>query len=96
MNLNLVMPDSGRTPITFEWTDEARRKVLDRRRKEREAARLAPDGDEQRTKKSDRRQQQICFVCHSPFEPSSHGQTICPSCRLDGIRGGTGWPGKKF
>jgi hypothetical protein len=98
--MNLVpMPDTGRPPFMFQWTEEHRRK-LERRRAEREAQRLAPDGgsntNDERRQKTDRRQTQICFVCRSSFEPTSPGQTICSSCRLDGIRGGSGWPGKKF
>ncbi len=96
--MNLVtMPDTGRPPLITGWTDEHRR-ILQRRRAEREAQRLAPDGgaNDERRKKNDRRQTQICFVCRSSFEPSSPGQTICSSCRLDGIRGGSSWPSKKF
>lgn len=67
-----------------EWTGEERRKILDRRQKERARAALGlPEG-----RKLDRRKNQICFVCHDAFAPSSNGQVICSQCADDAIRGG--------
>jgi hypothetical protein len=69
---------------TKEWTGEERRKILDRRQKER--ARAALGLPEERS--ADRRKQQICYVCHETFMPSCSGQVVCSHCADDGIRGG--------
>jgi hypothetical protein len=67
-----------------EWSGEERRKILDRRKKERARAALGlPEKGG-----ADRRKQQICFVCHESFMPSQTGQVVCSQCADDGIRGG--------
>lgn len=64
------------------WSGEERRRILERRKKERARAALGLDT------KVDRRRDQICFVCHEPFVPSNTGQIVCSQCADDGIRGG--------
>ena len=67
---------------------EERRQILERRRQERAEVKAG-----RRT--ADRRHEQICFVCRSPFEPKSSGEVVCPQCQIDGVRGGTGAYRKK-
>jgi hypothetical protein len=95
-------------------TDAERRKILERRRQERIAAAdaaaeaaaaagvtittptQAARGRDRRD--TERRQAQVCFVCHNSFEPQSNGQIICPECQMDGVRGGprSGRKGARF
>lgn len=67
-----------------EWSGEERRKILDRRKKERARAKLDALNEHRKT---DRRARQICFVCRLPFA-GVPGQTVCADCADDGIRGG--------
>lgn len=68
-----------------EWSGEERRKILDRRQKDRARAAL---GLPEERNAADRRKQQICYVCHEAFTPSCSGQVVCSHCADDGIRGG--------
>ena len=59
-------------------------------------AQLRTRGPDRRT--TERRESQICFVCHEEFVPTGNGQTICERCTLDGVRGGgrNGWRSPRF
>ena len=61
---------------------EERRQILVRRRQERAETKAG-------RRKAERRHEQICFVCRSPFEPKSSGEVVCPQCQIEGVRGGT-------
>lgn len=78
----------------LERRREARKDDLDRMIEKKGVARDAGQasgqvrtrGPDRRT--ADRRESQICFVCHGEFVPTASGQTICEQCTLDGVRGG--------
>jgi len=90
----------GMPPID-NWTDEERRRILERRRQARqeERDRQAEEAEragipipkhnkvERRRTVAEPRHEQICFVCRGEYVPTASGQTVCPACQIDGVRG---------
>ena len=63
-----------------EWSGDERRKILERRKKDRASG--------QDSRKPDRRISQVCYVCHGGFTPKVSGEIICEKCTLEGTRSG--------
>jgi hypothetical protein len=87
-------------PPIDNWTDEERRRILERRRQARqeERDRQAEEAEragipipkqkvERRRTVAEPRHEQICFVCRGEYVPTASGQTVCPACQIDGVRG---------
>jgi hypothetical protein len=79
-----------------DWSGEERRKG---RRREEPAYQEHDGGAEgSERRKSDRRRAQICFICRDEFVATGVAQTICPSCQMEGVRGGgrSSWRAPRF
>lgn len=79
-----------------DWLGEERRKGP--RREESRYPELRQDAQASDRRKTDRRRSQICFICREEFGATGAAQTICPTCQVEGVRGGgrSSWRAPRF